>query len=92
MAAAAIIGDSSTPATRSALRYGRTSAFSISTPAPAPLPVPAVTDMDVARPSAQGPAMIGTATALTTAWASWGSGHHEPRATDPPRPISVRVS
>jgi hypothetical protein len=50
------------------------SAFRISTPAVAPRPVPTMIDMGVARPSAQGQAMISTATALTSASASRGSG------------------
>ena len=50
------------------------SAFLTSTPAVAPRPVPTMIDIGVARPSAQGQAMISTATALTSAWASRGSG------------------
>jgi hypothetical protein len=41
----------------------RASAFLISTPAVAPLPTPTMIDMGVARPSAQGQAMIRTDTA-----------------------------
>ena len=51
-----------------------TSAFLISTPSRAPRPTPTMIDMGVARPRAQGQAMISTATALTRAWASRGSG------------------
>ena len=36
-------------------------------PCSAPLPVPTITDSGVARPSAQGHAMMSTATALTIA-------------------------
>ena len=43
------------------------SAFLISMPFCAPLPVPTMIDIGVARPSAQGHAMISTATALTSA-------------------------
>ena len=43
------------------------SAFRNSTPAVAPLPVATMIDIGVARPSAQGQAMISTATALTSA-------------------------
>jgi hypothetical protein len=43
------------------------SAFRTSTPAAAPRPVPTMIDMGVARPSAQGQAMMSTATAFTTA-------------------------
>ncbi len=46
----------------------------ISTPASAPRPVPTMIDIGVARPSAHGQAMISTATALTSACASRGSG------------------
>jgi len=52
------------------------SAFLISTPIIAPFPVPTMMDMGVASPSAQGQAMISTATALITAWAMAGSGPH----------------
>ena len=43
-------------------------------PASAPRPVPTMIDIGVARPSAHGQAMISTATALTSACASRGSG------------------
>ena len=43
------------------------SAFLISTPACAPRPVPTMIDIGVARPSAQGQAMISTETAVTRA-------------------------
>ena len=43
------------------------SAFLISTPACAPRPTPTMIDIGVARPSAQGQAMIRTATAATSA-------------------------
>ena len=39
-------------------------------------------DIGVASPSAQGQAMISTATALTSAWASRGSGPTSPQATN----------
>ena len=38
-------------------------------------------DIGVARPRAQGQAMVRTATALTTAWARRGSGPHRPQTT-----------
>ena len=50
------------------------SAFLKSTPALAALPVATMMDIGVARPSAQGQAMMSTATALTTACAIRGSG------------------
>ena len=50
------------------------SAFLMSTPFSAPLPVPTMIAIGVARPRAQGQAMMSTATALTSAWASRGSG------------------
>ena len=43
------------------------SAFLIRTPACAPRPTPTMIDIGVARPSAQGQAMISTATAATSA-------------------------
>ena len=46
----------------------------IRTPADAPRPMPTMIDIGVARPSAQGHAMISTATAFTSACASRGSG------------------
>ena len=46
----------------------------MSTPAVAPRPMPTVIDIGVARPRAQGQAMISTATELTTAYASAGFG------------------
>jgi len=46
------------------------SACLTSTPAAAPRPVAIMIDIGVARPSAHGQAMIRTATALTSAWAS----------------------
>ena len=48
-------------------RISSASAFLISTPAVAPRPVPTMIDIGVARPSAQGHAMIRTATAFTSA-------------------------
>ena len=50
------------------------SALRSSTPSSAPRPVPTMIDIGVARPSAHGQAMISTATALTSACASRGSG------------------
>ena len=50
------------------------SAFLISTPSPAPRPTPTMIDIGVARPSAQGQAMIRTVTATMSACASRGSG------------------
>ncbi len=55
-------------------RTSSASAFFTRTPAPAPRPVPTMIDIGVARPSAHGQAMISTATALTRACASRGSG------------------
>ena len=43
----------------------------------APLPVATMIDIGVARPRAQGQAMMSTATALTRAWAMRGSGPHK---------------
>ena len=48
-------------------RTSSASAFLTKTPASAPRPVPTIIDMGVASPSAQGQAMISTATALTSA-------------------------
>ncbi len=50
------------------------SAFLISTPACAPRPTPTMIDIGVARPSAQGQAMISTLTAATRPKAKRGSG------------------
>jgi hypothetical protein len=50
------------------------SALRIKMPAVAPRPVATITDMGVARPSAQGQAIISTATAFTSANAIRGSG------------------
>ena len=50
------------------------SAFLISTPACAPRPTPTMIDIGVARPSAQGHAMISTLTAATSPKAKRGSG------------------
>ena len=50
------------------------SALRIKMPAIAPRPVPTMIDIGVARPSAQGHAMMRTATALTSACAILGSG------------------
>ena len=46
----------------------------ISTPASAAFPTPTITDIGVARPNAQGQAIIKTVVADTTAKASAGSG------------------
>ena len=58
------------------MRSNRSSASAslISTPAAAPRPTPTMIDIGVARPSAQGQAMISTETAATRAWAARGSG------------------
>ena len=55
-------------------RRSSASAFLISTPSAAPRPVPTMIAIGVASPSAHGHAMISTATALTSACASLGSG------------------
>ena len=52
----------------------------MSTPSLAPRPTPTMMDIGVARPSAQGQAMISTATAAMRPWAKRGSG-----------PISIQV-
>ena len=56
------------------------SAFLISTPACAPRPTPTMIDIGVARPSAQGQAMISTLTAATRPKASRGSGPNQAQA------------
>ena len=48
-------------------RVSRVAASRTSTPAAAPRPMPTMTDMGVARPRAQGHAMMSTATAFTSA-------------------------
>ena len=48
-------------------RRSSASAFLISTPSAAPRPTPTMIDIGVARPSAQGQAMISTETAATSA-------------------------
>ena len=53
-----------------------------STPIVAPLPVPTMIDIGVASPSAHGQAMISTATALTSACASRGSGPTSAQTTN----------
>ena len=55
------------------------SAFLIRMPFCAPLPVPTMIDIGVARPSAQGQAMISTATAFTIAYAIAGCGPTRPQ-------------
>ena len=57
----------------------KTSAFLINTPVKAPRPVPTMMDIGVANPSAQGQAIMSTATALIMAWARRGSGPHRPQ-------------
>ena len=56
------------------------SAFLISTPACAPRPTPTMIDIGVARPSAQGQAMISTVTAATRPNARRGSGPNAAQA------------
>src|ERR1700680_4039126 len=56
------------------------SAFLISTPACAPRPTPTMIDIGVARPSAQGQAMIRTLTAATSPNAILGSGPNQAQA------------
>ena len=62
------------------------SAFLISTPACAPRPTPTMIDIGVARPSAQGQAMISTLTAATRPNAMRGSG---PNYAQTPKAISA---
>ena len=64
----------------------RASAFLISTPACAPRPTPTMIDIGVARPSAQGQAMISTLTAATRPNAMRGSG---PKYDQTPKAISA---
>ncbi len=52
----------------------RASAERIRMPFSAPLPVPTIMDVGVARPSAQGQAMINTVIDVTSAKSSWGDG------------------
>src|SRR5215813_13145797 len=52
----------------------RASAFLTRTPTCAPRPVPTMIDIGVARPRAQGQAMMSTATALTSAKPMAGAG------------------
>ena len=68
------------------------SAFLTSTPAPAPRPVPTMIAIGVARPSAHGQAMMSTATALTSACASRGSGPHRLHADERQRPRSATTA
>ena len=56
-----------------------TSAFLMRTPTVAPFPVPTMMDMGVAKPKAQGHAIIKTATILTNANAKRGSGPQIPQ-------------
>src|SRR5256885_13328936 len=56
------------------------SAFLIKTPAWAPRPTPTMIDIGVARPSAQGQAMISTLTAATRPYAIRGSGPNTDQA------------
>ena len=58
------------------------SAFLIRTPACAPRPTPTMIDIGVARPSAQGQAMISTLTAATRPKASLGSGPNQAQAAN----------
>ncbi|MDT4880206.1 hypothetical protein FQZ97_1159380 [compost metagenome] len=51
-----------------------------STPCVAALPVATMIDIGVARPSAQGQAMMSTATALTSPWVQLGAGPKKPHA------------
>ena len=60
--------------TRTLCRRSRASALRNSTPFSAPLPVPTMIEVGVARPSAQGQAMISTATVLSRARLKAGSG------------------
>ena len=65
---------------RSVSTFSRTSSAAASrmrTPALAPRPTPTMIDIGVASPSAHGQAMMSTATALTSAWASRGSGPND---------------
>ena len=63
------------------------SAFLISTPGRAPRPTPTMIDIGVARPRAQGQAMISTATALTRRVGQRGC-----RARAAPRPRNARTA
>src|ERR1700723_3128102 len=63
-------------------RISSASAFLIRTPAVAPRPTPTMIDMGVAKPNAQGQAMIRTATALTSAYARRGDGPTEAQTTN----------
>ena len=62
-------------------RTSNASAFLINTPIPAPRPVPTMIDIGVAKPSAQGQAMMSTAIALKSPWAILGSGPNALQAT-----------
>jgi hypothetical protein len=61
-------------------KASRASASRIRTPRLAPRPTPTMIDMGVARPSAQGHAMMRTLTAATRPWARRGSGPQSDQA------------
>ncbi len=70
-------------------RRSRASALRIRTPAAAPRPVATMIDIGVARPRAQGQAMISTDTALTTACARRGSGPNSSQAKNASAAIAM---
>src|SRR5450759_1245884 len=55
----------------------------------APLPVATMIDMGVARPRAQGQAMINTDTAAISAWANLGSGPKKYQTTNATRAMAI---
>ncbi len=54
--------------------FSRASAFFIKTPDCAPFPTPTITDIGVAKPNAQGHAIINTAMAFINPYTNAGSG------------------
>ena len=72
---------STTSVSTCAQRLQRLGVLGSARPAVAPRPVPTMIDIGVARPSAHGQAMISTATALTSACASRGSGPDSAQTT-----------
>ena len=67
------------------------SAFLISTPACAPRPTPTMIDIGVARPSAQGQAMMRTLTAATRPNAIRGSGPNQAQAPNASNATAITV-
>ena len=81
----------STTSVSTSRSFSTASALRNRIPLSAPCPIATVIEIGVARPTAQGQAMISTATAFTSAYTRRGSGSHTPQASAVSAAMAITV-